>query len=182
MTETVSQTDSFLFALYLVYSVSFKPLPSHPLLPPSLSIYCFFFLFHFAFIIVFFCSMVFKSNQDLLGKKELLIDIMAPYSSLLLATVEGLQKAFFFAWCWSKTSNGAFEGNALTRKSPIEYFLFGQKLLGLLVGLSGKRAKNWTIYKTHFLCRAKLAIYLSKTSNTFLTIGPNKGELLIGHW
>ena len=89
MTEAVSQTDSFLFAFFLVYSFSFKPLPPH-----TLSIFSLF--FGFAFLLVFyFAPIVFKSNQDLLDKEKIIIEVTARYSSLLLATVEGQQKAVF---------------------------------------------------------------------------------------
>ena len=47
-----------------------------------------------------------------------------------------------FAWQLSKTTNEAFEGNALTNKSPVEYFWFRQICLPNWAGEVAKGPKN----------------------------------------
>ena len=52
-----------------------------------------------------------------------------------------------FAWCWSITTNKTFDGKALTKSSPIDYFWVWQNLWAIPGWWSCKRAQKWPIKK-----------------------------------
>ena len=89
-----------------------------------------------------------------------------------------------FAWCGSKTANGVFEGNALTRKSPVNHFLGKQNCWAILGGWSGKRAQKGPIEKYQLSIPGQIGnIFHDQLPKCFFfNIWPNKLKLIFQYW
>ena len=61
-------------------------------------------------------------------------------------------------WHSCKTTNWAFQGNALRNKSPVDHFLVRQHFLAIPGVWSGQRAQKWQFWKTHFWRLSQTAI------------------------
>ena len=79
-------------------------------------------------------------------------------------------------------NNEAFEGNALTNRSPFNYFWVQQNFWAITGVWSGKRAQKGPIKKTTSWCQQNGQYLCKKLPTRFSTISPKKLKLLFGHW
>ena len=76
-------------------------------------------------------------------------------------------------------NNEAFEGNALTNRSPFDYFWVHQNFWAITGVWSGKRAQKGPIKKTTSWCQQNWQYLCKKTSNTFFDNQSKKAEVTI---